>query len=60
MIESTRERGKMLEWRIGSASVLEELDEAIKKVSLGGKELVKILGENDDLLTYEIELIYIK
>lgn len=46
VMESTRERGKILEWRIGSASVIEELDQAIRKVSLGGKEMVKIVDEN--------------
>ena len=36
-MESTYEWGKPCEWRVGQASVLEELDEAIRKVSLGGK-----------------------
>lgn len=37
LIESTRERGKILEWRVGSASVLEQVDLAVRKISLGGK-----------------------
>jgi FKBP-type peptidyl-prolyl cis-trans isomerase 2 len=36
-MESTYEWGKPCEWRVGQASVLEALDEAVKKISLGGK-----------------------
>lgn len=36
-MESTYEWGKPCEWRVGQASVLEALDEAIRGVSLGGK-----------------------
>jgi FKBP-type peptidyl-prolyl cis-trans isomerase 2 len=36
-IENTRERGKILEWRVGSASVLEQVDLGVRKISLGGK-----------------------
>lgn len=37
LMESTHEWGKPCEWRVGQASVLEALDEAIRTVSLGGK-----------------------
>ena len=60
LIESTRERGKILEWRVGSASVLEEVDLAVRRISLGGKERIKIVTEDGKTLVYELELIYIK
>lgn len=59
LIESTRERGTLLEWRVGSASVLEEIDQAIRNVSLGGKSQVKVNGEQG-VITYQIELVYIR
>jgi FKBP-type peptidyl-prolyl cis-trans isomerase 2 len=37
LIESTYKWGKIFEWRVGQASVLPELDEAVRTVSLGGK-----------------------
>ena len=36
-MESTYEWGKPSEWRVGQASVLEILDDSIRKLSLGGK-----------------------
>jgi FKBP-type peptidyl-prolyl cis-trans isomerase len=63
VIESTYKWGKVLEWRVGQASVLPELDQAIGSVSLGGKiRLVVALPESREStrLTYELELLYIK
>ena len=40
--------------------MIEELDHAIRKVSLGGKEMIRVADENGEVLAYEIELIYIK
>jgi FKBP-type peptidyl-prolyl cis-trans isomerase len=62
-IESTYKWGKIFEWRVGQSSVLAELDEAIRSVSLGGKiRLVVALPESREptRLTYELELLYIK
>ena len=63
-MESTYEWGKPCEWRVGQASVLEALDEAIRGVSLGGKaRLVADIaeaGEGFSKVIYELELLYIK
>jgi FKBP-type peptidyl-prolyl cis-trans isomerase 2 len=37
VIESTYKWGKLFEWRVGQSSIIPELDEAIRSVSLGGK-----------------------
>lgn len=48
---------------MGQASIIPELDEAIRSVSLGGKiRLTVSLAESREpsALTYELELLYIK
>lgn len=63
VIESTYKWGKLFEWRVGQASIIPELDEAIRSVSLGGKiRLTVSLAESREpsALTYELELLYIK
>lgn len=56
--------GKPCEWRVGQASVLEALDEAVRKVSLGGKARltsdISDSGESFAQLVYDLELLYIK
>jgi FKBP-type peptidyl-prolyl cis-trans isomerase 2 len=37
IIESTYEWGKPCEWRVGQASVIQALDDAVRKMSLGGR-----------------------
>ena len=37
LIESTHEWGQPFEWRIGQASVLPQLDSAVRTLSLGGR-----------------------
>jgi hypothetical protein len=63
-MESTYEWGKIFEWKVGSPSIVEEVDDAVRKVSLGGKALITIdrreVGKENDKLVYEVELMYIK
>jgi hypothetical protein len=63
-MESTYEWGKIFEWKVGSPSIVEEVDEAIRKVSLGGKALITVdrkeIGKEHEKLAYEVELVYIK
>ena len=63
-MESTYEWGKIFEWKVGSPSIVEEVDDAVRKVSLGGKALITIdrreVGKENERLVYEVELMYIK
>ena len=63
-MESTYEWGKPCEWRVGQASVLDILDESIRKLSLGGKARLEtnISHHNEPFsyLIYDLELLYIK
>ena len=63
LIESTHQWGRPFEWRVGQASVLPQLDQAVRTLSLGGKlRLVTSAPHNNThtQLTYELELLYIK
>lgn len=63
-MESTYEWGKIFEWKVGSPSIVEEVDNAVRKVSLGGKALITVerreVGKEGERLVYEVEVMYIK
>lgn len=64
VVESTFKWGKPFEWRVGQSSMLTEIDQAIRQVSLGGKIRVKVdvaeVNKESSWLSYELELLYIK
>ena len=57
LIESTHQWGRPFEWRVGQASVLPQLDEAVRTLSLGGKlRMTALVPQHSPLtpLTYEL------
>lgn len=62
-MESTYQWGRPFEWRVGQSSVLTQLDEAVRTLSLGGRIRLTVPiadSREPSRLIYELELLYIK